>query len=204
MRLPAELRDRVYDILAPQTSRVILDSTKTIKVMGRHPLVRTSTQIRGEFLNRVAKLHRARLYIVTVQDFDFGRLMHHLRRQNRLARAERITIRHVITKPAVDKSTVNAWLAFVQQNNFLHRHKVWGMPPVAVRRQFMAQMFGLEHVVGRHWPEVFNITSVFGEWWDRGRAEMKWAVEGEEPPGGEGWEDDVLSDLDSDGDGDGD
>lgn len=182
--------------------RVILDSTKAIKAMGPHPLVRTSKQIRGEFLNRVARVHRARRYIVTVPDFDFSRLMHHLRRKNRLARVQRITIRHVVTKPDVDKRKVSAWLKFVQQNSFAHRHKVWGMPPVAVRRQFMAEVFELERVMGEVWPEVINITGVFEEWWDRGRAEMKWAVEGEEPPGGEHWEKDVLSDVDSDGDDD--
>ena len=202
MKLPGELRNKVYDLIARRQLRLILDCTESAKVTGpfQTSLLSVNHAIRGEFLNRIAETHHTtRIYLVKIQDFDFSTLIDHLRPLNRAATAQRIVIRHFITSAAVDSAKVLAWLEFVQGKTFTVEHKIWGLPAVAERRKFMMGVYGLQRDIQPHWPDVKDMVDAFSAWWDQGRGEMRWAQDGEDPPGGPGWLEDAGMDVDSNG-----
>lgn len=199
-RLPAELRIHIYYLVVPQVRTVALDTSKPGLFICKHSLTETNTAIRREFLAQVYQLHRARTYIVEIKDFDFGRFMHHLRRNDRLTvNNVRLRIRLSVSGPAIDAGKLLKWLEFARKHSLILRYCTWELPPVAVRREFMRQIFRMWEDLRGAYNELDPLTSAFRRWWNRGKGEMKDARPGERPPGGDDWERSAGTDVDSHG-----
>lgn len=183
--LPRELRDRVYDSLMPDVQKVVIKPTGRIVSAVAHPLECTSQQIRAEFLDRSEKIHTAPVIVAEVHDFNFTRIIKHLRAKQAGRMAVpglTVVVRQHLTVASVELDRLLAWTTFVRGTSFSTVHLLRGLPAVAQRRTLMGTLLQLKVDVGAQIPEITMLVDGFMKEWTTGEGIMKWVKEGETDP----------------------